>query len=269
MFKFKARKQTRRGAVRKTEQRPDRRRMFATAGVFALVVVTGVFGWQSRHFEFGTFLPIERVSIEGNFKNLATSTMQAQVVSVLKGGYFTVNLEAIRDALLQMPWVDNVSVRRDWPPSLDIHVTEKQAVAYWGKDSLISDKGELFTPQPLSHQMLLPQLDGPEQLHREVWQFAAEVSSELIKLGMHTEKVSLNDRRAWRVFVVRDGVNDLQSNHLIEINFGSTDTEKRLHRFLRVFAMSNAPSLKDIQVIDMRYPNGFALRSRSADKREA
>lgn len=269
MFKFKARKQTRRGAVRKTEQRPDRRRIFATAGVFALVVVVSVLGWQLRHFEFGTFLPIERVSIEGNFKNLATSTMQTQVVSVLKGGYFTVNLEAIRDALLQMPWVDNVSVRRDWPPSLDIRVTEKQAVAYWGKDSLISDKGELFTPQPLSHQMLLPQLDGPEQLHKEVWQFAAEVSSELIKLGMHTEKVSLNDRRAWRVFVVRDGVNDQQNNHLIEINFGSTDTEKRLHRFLRVFAMSNAPSLKDIQVIDMRYPNGFALRSRSADKREA
>ncbi len=269
MFKFKAKKQTRRGAVRKTEQRPDRRRLFATAGVFVLVVVTGVLVWQLRHFEPGTFLPIERVSIEGNFKNLATSAMQAQVVSALQGGYFTVNLQAVRDALLKMPWVDNVSVRRDWPPSLDIHVTEKQAVAYWGKDSLISDKGELFTPQPLSHQMHLLQLDGPDQLHKEVWQFAAEVSTQLIKLGMHTEKVSLNDRRAWRVFVTRDGVNDQQKNNLIEINFGSTDTEKRLHRFLRVFAMSNAPSLKDIQVIDMRYPNGFALRSRSADKREA
>ncbi len=269
MFKFKARKQARRGAVRKTEQRPDRRWMFAAAGVFALVVITGVLVWQLRHFESGTFLPIERVRIEGNFKNLATSAMQKQVVSVLQGGYFTVNLEAIRDALLQMPWVDDVSVRRDWPPSLDIHVTEKQAVAYWGKDSLISDKGELFTPQPLSHQMHLPQLDGPDQLHRAVWQFAAEVSTQLIKLGMHTEKVSLNDRRAWRVFVTTDGVDDQQNNSLIEINFGSTDTEKRLHRFLRVFAMSNAPSLKNIQVIDMRYPNGFALRSRSADKREA
>jgi cell division protein FtsQ len=269
MFKFKAKKQTRRGAVRKTEQRPDRRRLFAIAGASVFVVIIGVLGWQLRHFEMGTFLPIERVRIEGNFKNLATKTMQAQVVSVLQGGYFTVNLEAIRDALLQMPWVGDVSVRRDWPPSLDIHVTEKTAVAYWGKDSLISDKGELFTPQPLSHQLHLPELDGPDQLHKKVWQFAAEVSSKLIKLGMHTVKVSLNDRRAWRVYVVRDGVSDQQNTNLIEVNFGSTDIEKRLHRFLRVFAMNNAPSLNDVQVIDMRYPNGFALRSRSADKREA
>jgi cell division protein FtsQ len=269
MFKSKARKPTRRGAVRKTEQRPDRRRQIAAAGILMMFSVTAVLAWQLRHFEPAALFPIERVAIEGNFKNLTGDAMQKRVVAVLQGGYFSVNLDVIRDALLQMPWVDDVSIRRDWPPSLDIRVTEKQAVAYWGSDSLISNKGELFTPPSFSHQMHMPQLDGPDQLHKTVWQFAAEVSSQLIKLGMHAEKVTLDDRRAWRVYVVRDGTDEQQKNDLIEINFGSADTEQRLKRFLRVFAMKKAPSLNNIQEIDMRYPNGFALRSRSAGKRAA
>jgi cell division protein FtsQ len=180
-----------------------------------------------------------------------------------------VNLQTIRDALLQMPWVEEVSIRRLWPPSLNIRVTEKRAVAYWGSDALISDKGVLFSPQPLSHQAHLPQLDGPELLHKKVWQFAAEVSTQLIKLGMHTEKVSLDERRAWRVYVARDGADNQQGKDLIEINFGSTDTEQRLQRFLHVFAMRKAPDLNNIQVVDMRYPNGFALRANNNKERGA
>ena len=144
---------------------------------------------------------------------------------------------------------------------MKIRVIEKQAVAYWGSDSLLSDKGELFTPVPLTHEVRLPQLEGPEFSHQKVWEFAAQVSTQLIKLGMHTEKVSLDDRRAWRVYVARDDADEKHKPGLIEINFGSTDTTQRLQRFLTVCAMEKIPNLNSVQVIDMRYPNGFALRA--------
>jgi len=263
MFKRKAKSQLGRGAVRKTEKRlqVQRRHVFVAAGSVAAVALTGFLAWQLYQYEPETLLPIEHVAIEGSFKNLATDAVQARVSEVLQGGYFTVNLETVRDALLQMPWVEEVSIRRLWPPALNIRVTEKHAVAYWGSDSLISDKGVLFSPQPISHQAHLPQLEGPDQLHKKVWRFAAQVSAQLIKLGMRTEKVSLDERRAWRVYVVRDGVDSRQERGMIEINFGSTDTEQRLQRFLRVFAMRKAPDLNNVQVVDMRYPNGFAMRA--------
>ena len=269
MFSRKPKPHVRRGAVRKTENRIRRQHVFAVVGTVAAVAVTGFLAWQLYKYEPETLLPIEHVAIEGSFENLAADALQARVSDVLQGGYFTVNLQTIRDALLQMPWVEEVSIRRLWPPSLNIRVTEKRAVAYWGSDALISDKGVLFSPQPLSHQVHLPQLEGPELLHKKVWQFAAEVSTQLIKLGMHTEKVSLDDRRAWRVYVARDGADNQQKKDLIEINFGSTDTEQRLQRFLHVFAMRKAPDLNNIQVVDMRYPNGFALRANNNKERGA
>ena len=237
------------------------RLLLKRAGMALLLAVLVGAAWLLRDYQPDTFMPVEHVAIEGEFENLAMNEMQARVIEVLTGGYFTVDLKIIRDALLALPWIEDVSVRRKWPSSLVIKVAEKHAVAYWGSDSLISDKGEMFTPQPLNHEKLMLQLDGPEGLHKKVWQFAAQVSTQLQALGLQTEKVSLDQRRAWRIFVATETQQALADKQLVEINLGKADTTQRLNRFLNIFAMSNAPDLSNVKVVDMRYPNGFAMRS--------
>lgn len=270
MFNRKTQRQGHRGAVRKKQQQQsvvNRKQIIRALSVFTLLAGIAVLAWQLHDYQPDTVLPIERVAIEGSFKNLAADDMQNRVINVLEGGYFTVNLETIRQALLQMPWVDDVSVRRQWPPALKIRVTEKHAVAYWGDDALLSDKGVLFKPEPLAHDVLLPRLDGPDALHKKVWQFAAEISEQLIALGLTTEKVELDDRRAWQIYASMKS-SDARQAHVIEISLGSADVTQRVQRFLKVFAMSNAPDLSDVQVVDMRYPNGFALRAVSASNKQ-
>ncbi len=258
-----------RGAVRKQKQpRLNHKQVLRAFSALILTAGIAVLVWQLHDYRPETLLPIERVAIEGSFKNLAADAMQSRVVDVLEGGYFTVNLETIRQALLEMPWVDEVSVRRQWPPALEIRVTEKHAVAYWGDDALLSDKGELFAPVPLVHDALLPRLDGPDALHKKVWQFAAEISEQLIGLGLTTEQVELDERRAWQIYTSMKLAGNTTERHTIEISLGSTDVMQRVQRFLKVFAMSNAPDLTGIQVVDMRYPNGFALRAASAGNKQ-
>ncbi|MGB5396600.1 MAG: FtsQ-type POTRA domain-containing protein [Gammaproteobacteria bacterium] len=261
MFNRTTRKKSHRGAVRKRQQQTDYALLFKRAGLVLALVVLGSSAWLLRDYQPDTFMPVEHVAIEGEFENLAKNDMQTHVVDVLTGGYFTVDLKVIRETLLNLPWVEEVSVRRQWPSGLVIRVTEKHAVAYWGTDSLISDKGEMFTPRSLKHEKIMLQLEGPEGQHKKVWQFAAQVSMQLQALGLQTEKVSLDERRAWRIFVAT-GIQDAQAEKpLVEINLGKAETAQRLNRFLNVFAMRNAPDLSNVQVVDMRYPNGFAMRS--------
>ena len=269
MFSSSTRKKSRRGAIRKREQQTNYVLLFKRAAMVLVLAVVVAAGWLLRDYKPDTFMPVEHVAIEGEFENLATNDMQARVVDVLSGGYFTVNLVIIREALLSLPWVEEVSVRRQWPSGLVIRVTEKQAVAYWGADSLISNKGEMFTPRSLKHEKLMLQLEGPAGLHNKVWQFAAQVSMQLQALGLQTEKVTLDERRAWRIFVANDIQHAATGKHLVEINLGKADTAQRLQRFISVFAMRNAPELTNVQVVDMRYPNGFAMRPVNKKEKDA
>ena len=87
-------------------------------------------GWRLAERNFEDIVPIENVEIEGAFENLPLSDVRRTVTDVLDGGYFTVDLSAIRNALLDLPWVEDASIRRQWPSGLYIKVIEKSAVAY-------------------------------------------------------------------------------------------------------------------------------------------
>jgi len=221
--------------------------------VAALVLVVSG-GWKLTNSEPDTVLQIENVRIEGGFVNLRPNVLRQTVVGVLHGSYFTVDLDVIRNVLLELPWVEEVTVRRQWPLSLRIKVLEKKAIAYWGKESLISDRGVVFTPEKINRSQVLPELSGPGELHNKVVQFYSEVSKKLSLAGFDVDRLSLDVRRAWRMEVSKDG-----SLNRVDIRLGRTDVNLRLERFIKVFSMREMHEVKNIRAIDLRYPNGFAM----------
>jgi cell division protein FtsQ len=199
--------------------------------VFALLMT----GWQLPEwlgeYSFNKIAPIEKVEIEGEFKNISHDVFRDQVVAVIDGGYFSLDLDAMRTALISLPWVDDVSVRRQWPSSLHIKVTEKRAVAYWNNDAMISDRGDVFKPEMISHQLLLPQLNGPEGLHNKMWMFLTAINKDFSAMGFEVVDLNLDDRRAWSFhFLSRNEVDK------IEVKLGRDHAENRLVRFVRVFS---------------------------------
>ena len=113
-----------------------------TSVMFALMFV----GWRLADSGFQDIVPIENVEIESAYENVSLIDLRTKIVSVLEGGYFTVDLEVIRQALLELPWVEDASIRMQWPSGLHIKVIEKKAIAYWGKDAVLSDRGQVFKP---------------------------------------------------------------------------------------------------------------------------
>ncbi len=239
---------------RKQSMRMKYRRWYSPIIVIALVIA----GWQLSDHIPGEIMPIDNVKIEGRFVHLSRDDIQQQLKQVLTGDYFTADIEALRTSLLSLPWVQDATIRRQWPSTLQIRIIERRAVAYWSEDSLLSDEGELFTPERINREMQIPVIKGPEGLHQKVWGFLVALHTELSGLGLDVNKLELDERRSWSMLLTNG----------VELQLGRNDTERRIQRFVKVFSMQNAPNIDDIKYIDLRYPNGFAMKSKTSLKKQ-
>jgi cell division protein FtsQ len=228
-----------------------KRRLIIVPAVFVLLLSV----WQLSEYDFNDISPIQKVEIEGEFENISHDIFREKVVAVIDGGYFSLDLNSMRTALMALPWVDDISVRRQWPSGLHIKVTEKQAVAYWNDDAMISDRGDVFKPEVIAQRLILPRLNGPDGLHNKMWRFLVAINEDFSSMGFEVLDLNLDDRRAWSFhFSSQKVMNE------IEVKLGRDHAEDRLARFVRVFSNIDKFNLKNTAVIDLRYPNGFAMR---------
>ncbi len=230
-----------------------------------VMLIASVFYLKDKQFE--TVLPVNQVTVKGSFNHLSRSEIEQVVLNNIKGGFFTLDLAAARESLLQKPWVKSVSVRRRWPAELMVDVEEKRAVAYWNQTSLISAQGEVFSPSPMPSLILLPKMYGPEGQHKKVWLFMNRIYQPLAQLDFEVTELKLDERRAWQL-VLSDlsGLSKAAStdagNRTLIVNLGRYETDSRFDRFIRVFASAGGTALRKIAAIDMRYPNGFAVKTK-------
>src|SRR5579862_4488543 len=89
------------------------------------------------------YFPIRTVKVYGA-NRINHQEVQALVQPLVGQGFFGINIEYIRDRLLQIPWVSDIFVRRDWPDQIAITIIEKNAVARWNQEHLLSSAGEIF-----------------------------------------------------------------------------------------------------------------------------
>lgn len=244
----------------KSNNKKQRSIIFPIMLMTSLMFVLIYSGWHLAKSGFKDIVPIENVEIESSYENISLNNIKQKVVSVLEGGYFTVDLEVIRDALLEMPWVEDASIRRQWPSGLYIKVIEKQAVAYWGNDKFLSSHGELFAPHKIERDKRLPKLNGPEGLHNKVLEFMYGMSENFDGMGFEVKRLVLDERRSWTFALASKEITDE-----VVVKLGRQDTVSRLNRFIQIFSNNIAIDMNTISVIDLRYPNGFALRNKNID----
>lgn len=198
-------------------------------------------------------LPIKSVKIEGEFNYLDKEQLSKHASPVVNGGFFNVDLPAVRNALVYLPWVEDVSVRRQWPDQLLVRVIEKQPVVYWGENGVLSSKGKLFVPVK-KPDITLPHLKGPEGQHEVMLKEMARMQAWLLETGLHIQNMELNARRSWT----------LKMTTGIELRLGREQMHERLNRFVSVYKSNLQTEKREIKHIDMRYTNGFAVAWKEA-----
>ena len=105
-----------------------------------LLTIIGTLGW----FLLGKDLPVRVVRIEGAFVHVSRANLRAELLPLVQKGIFVVDVNAIQQRLLDMPWIAKASVRRIWPNTLSIHIVEQVPVARWNRHLLLNADGRVF-----------------------------------------------------------------------------------------------------------------------------
>jgi cell division protein FtsQ len=212
--------------------------------VLAATVFAGKL-WLSDPHRF----PLNVVEVKGDFRYLGKQQLQAAVAPYATGGFFTVDVAAIRTAAEALPWVKKASVKRVWPETLRVQIEEQQPVARWGEQGFLNKAGEPFVPWQENVTMELPSLAGPDGHELKVLDNFRRVSATLEPLGVKVTRMALDNRRAWH----------LQLDDAVLLELGRTDGRQRLQRFVRAWPAVFAGRLDALQRVDLRYSNGFSV----------
>lgn len=220
-------------------------RVSLIAGIFAgFAVLTGAFSalyWLLAPERF----PVARVELVGTLRNTSPAQIEAAMPAV-SGNFFALDLAEVRAGVERLPWVRRVAVRRVWPATLEVSVEEHVAFARWGDDALVNTHGERFIAKSAEP---LPRFMGPGGSAAEVTRRYRRFSEIVEPLGTGIERVVLTQRQAWQ----------LRLGNGMHVMLGRDPdlAEERLRRFVEAYP---AVRKKEHEYVDLRYPNGFALR---------
>ncbi|HHZ87909.1 MAG TPA: FtsQ-type POTRA domain-containing protein [Chromatiaceae bacterium] len=199
-------------------------------------------------------LPVEVVEIEGDFRHQDEARLQAAIEPWVSSGFFTIDMHSVRVAVEQLPWISKAKVRRVWPSTLKITISEHQVLAYWNQDALVSLRGKVFRPDVASFPEDLPRLVGVQGRAAEMVERFVQWRAQLADSELRLNTLSMDRRGAW----------EMRLEHDVLIRVGRRDMPSRIRRFIASLPYLNESQRARIAKVDLRYVNGFAIAWREA-----
>ena len=204
---------------------------------------------------------IERIHIYGNSVRVDAQTVERTAWLALIGNYFTADLEEIENALVHLPGVYQAAVRRHWPDTLEISITEAGAIALWyATDGSTLESRDYVNLPPDSNITLQPVLRSPTADRHTVIDAFLDLVSSLALLDLEVKNLSIDEAGDW-VVVLQSA--SLQIPVELEIVVGGGNPVRKVDQFVAVFDSVLQDRLPDIERVDMRYDSGFAVQWRA------
>lgn len=205
--------------------------------------------WVKLPVAKGLSRPIHYVRITGAFQQLGKDELKSALLPLVSTGFFEADMKAVQQAVAALPWVKTVAVNRVWPDTLDIEVEERIPYARWGKHSLMTEQGEIFTPRNIADFQDLVMLTGPAQQQLKVLEIMKGINTALADRAMALAEFHVNDRQSWTIKLTSGLV----------ILLGRDGQLEKLQRFLRTLVVLKQEQVQAMAVVDLRYPNGYAV----------
>lgn len=217
-----------------------------------LLVLSGGY-WLVNH----PYFRIAHIDIsspnQGNLQHANQMQIFEAVRPALTGSFFTVNLQEAKRAALAQPWVKQVKIDRIAPATIKIEVSEYEVSARWVRDGweagLISPDAEVFQA---AIDTKLPEMDGDFASLPEMLQQYATFESRLKPLRLSIKRLQYTPRSSWTIMLTNG----------VEIRLGRDNIHARLMRFADLWPRELAAQATYLDYVDMRYPNGAAVKRR-------
>lgn len=193
--------------------------------------------------------PVRAVAVAGPFERVSVMQVEAAVGDLRGVGFLSVDLDAVRRRVVAIDWVDSAVVRRRWPATVEVVVTEQVPAARWGDSGLLNTRGELFVDDARHIPAELPHLSGPEGTQATVARRYLDARVLLAGAGFTLRSLSLDARGSWRVELTNG----------VQVRLGREAFDERLRRFARVAGPVVTDRPGEVKYVDLRYSRGFAI----------
>lgn len=197
---------------------------------------------------------IEYVVIEGSLNQVTEDDIRSAVFDFINQSMVAIDLDQIKQALESNPWVQSVTLRRKWPDTLIIGVSEEVAIARWGDAGLLNQNGDIFMPSSVEGQSNLAALSGPPGTEKRVMEQYQVFNQLLYPENLRIARLQLNRRNAWSMTLTNGA----------DVKVGSIRPTEKVRRFASIYQDVFAGQSSAIGAFDLRYEDGIAIRPRTA-----
>tara|TARA_B100000795_G_scaffold263497_1_gene242772 strand:+ start:803 stop:1549 length:747 start_codon:yes stop_codon:yes gene_type:complete len=221
----------------------------ATVVVYILIFFTSII--LSYILMTSSNFPISEIGIKGEYENINRSQIDLIKNKFIKKNFFAVSLQETREAFKKLPWIRDVSIRRDWDKfGLLVEVESHKPIGRWGNRGLVNSYGEIFNA---AYEGNLPLFIGPDAFVGEMAVKYNELNKILEKELMQVGTISLSNRLSWEVY----------TNNQMRFFLGKEEgnnINKKLKVLIENYQFILSESKSRIEYVDLRYKDGFAVK---------
>ena len=221
----------------------------ATTFVYALIFITLIF--LCYQLMTSSNFPINEIGIKGEYENVNKSQVDLIKNKYIKKNFFAVNLEETREAFKKLPWIRDVSIRRDWNKfGLLVEIESHKPIARWSSRGLVNSYGEIFHA---AYEDNLPLFVGPDEFVEEMSVKYYQINKILEKELMQIGTISLSNRLSWEIYTnnnMRFFLGKENGNNIV----------KKLNVLIENYQFILSESKSRIEYVDLRYKDGFAVK---------
>ncbi|MBE0469348.1 MAG: FtsQ-type POTRA domain-containing protein [Methyloprofundus sp.] len=224
--------------------------------VGALIVAVSMLVWPLLQDMIKEARPIRHVGVEGEFQYISKEDIQSKIIPLIQDGYFAIDLQEIQQAVMSLPWAEKVQVQRIWPDGVKLKLYEQKPVVRWQTDGLLNVRGEVFKPLNIDEFKFLPALYGPAEQRQQLLEIMYGLRVSLMDQGLRLTEFRVSNRQSW-LLVMENGMT---------VQLGRFEPLNKLTLLLKAFVVSGSELVNKMAYVDMRYPNGYAVRWRENEQ---
>lgn len=194
-------------------------------------------------------LPLSKIVLQGDLQYVSSLDVQrafAQLDHI--GTFMSQDINVLQSSVQVIPWVAHASIRKQWPDTIKVFLTEYRAVAIWNGNALLDGYGTVFNGDIGQLNGDRVKLYGPQGTSREVLDVWNKTNPKFQSLNLNISSLLLNDRRAWQIIL----------DNGIRLELGKESLDERVARFISLYK-NLGNKAEQVSYIDLRYDTGAAV----------
>jgi len=211
-----------------------------------LLVLSFILLWQKL-----ACFPVKNIKISGDLTYVKQAHLQQIILPFIAKGFFRLDSQGLKEEILHVPWIANVSIKRFWPDTLAVSFITKKPVAFMGKHGLLDEQGNIFIPDNGDAIALdLPIFLSPVGQQKYLLQTYTTLNPMFAQLNLKIKLLRLVDQQYWY----------LKLNNGLTIYLSRSQPYIQLERLVDVYSDVIASKVSMVDYVDLRYAHGMAVK---------